>query len=190
MKNALIIIGIIAIFLLGIFVGDNFSNNTNAVVKTDTIYQDTGTHTVEVIPEPYRVDSFHYDTIYQDSLIYAKIDTIAILDDYLLKRYYMQDTTIADVDIKVKEIVQFNKLVSRSYRITNTRVTTINKIYPPKFSLIGGGGFGSKNLHLGAGFEYKNSIIIYNHNFLNEHSKHTISYYHKFNFNRKKLTVF
>jgi len=191
MKNTFTFIIIILIFFLGLFLGDNFGGNGNNNITTDTIYQDTGRVIIKEIPTPYKVDSLIYkdSIIYLDSLIYILQDTAQIVADYLLKRSYKLDTNINDVSISLNEIVALNKLISRNLIIKNNRATSINNIYPPKFSLIGGGGFRSNNLHLGGGFEYKNSIVIYNRNFLNEYSKHTISYYHKFYFNRKKLTV-
>ncbi len=115
---------------------------TDTVTTVDTLYNDTGTHTVTTKPKPVYIDTGQTDTLYRD------IDTAAILADYYTKRYY-QDTIVDDTSIMLisKDTVTRNRLTasSHAYKLKEPSIIkkTIVRRYKQKTKLYAGALIGS-----------------------------------------------
>jgi len=151
--------------ILGFVIGFNLHNckkNTNngGEKNSDTIWIDTGSVKIEIIPMPYKVDSI----IYKDKLIYEKIDSFEIVKDYLLKKYYLIDTTINEVSLNIPLEVQFNKLLPFKMNIKNNRITQINKTIIKQNKRFYAGisiGGSSENFDIMPMFGYRNKNLMY-----------------------------
>jgi hypothetical protein len=97
------------------------------IVTTDTVYQDTGTHTVTIKPKYYKVIESKIDTFMYE------VDTNAILAEYFKTKMF--DTTIVDDSstyINVRGAIYMNDLLYLRTDYSNKRATkVINNIKNP-----------------------------------------------------------
>lgn len=99
-------------------------------VVLDTLWLDGGTTIINTI---------EYDTITEP------FDTIAFLQDYLSMKTYMDSMLIQDVEIQIKDTLQFNSLKSRSISVKNLRD---EDFYKTRKFYIGGTMGGSSDLFM------------------------------------------
>ena len=171
MKKYLKIAIVVVAFVVGFFLGRKTIDVEEKVtfVKGETI------HDTIVINEPTFVEIpatpkyiYKYDTIVVDNIQYIseKVDTGAIIQDYILMRTYeynvFNSPTLGKID--VKQQIGYNKLLSFDYtytpmtkQITRNRERLINPF-------ITGGYSTNSNILLGGGLYYKNVGIEYNMN--------------------------
>ena len=124
MKKLTPIILIIAAFIIGYC--SRPTPTEHILIRSDTIYQDTGSHSVTIIPRPYAV----HDTAYIDT---ATIDTAAILADYFKVRQY--DSTIVNdssLYIRFRAIVWRNEIMKSTFDFRSKRPTVVNHYEPIK----------------------------------------------------------
>ncbi len=171
MKKYLKIAIIAVAFGVGFFLGRKTIDVKEKVtfVKGETI------HDTIVINEPTFVEIpakpkyiYKYDTIVVDNIQYIseKVDTSAIIQDYILMRTYeynvFNSPTLGKFDVKQK--IGYNKLLSFDYTYTPmTKQITRNRerLITP---FITGGYSTNSNILLGGGLYYKNVGIEYNMN--------------------------
>lgn len=108
---------------------------------TTIIYRDTGTHTHEHVPVPYRVEAFNslYDTVFMLKKI-ESFDTSAMPADYLSARHYSDTFGDSTYIIQLTESVSQNRITSRTllYRYTGPTAIIHNYPKPEKWSLYAG----------------------------------------------------
>ena len=167
LKIAIVVIA----FVVGFFLGRKTIDGEEKIefVKGETV------HDTIVINEPTFVEVpskpkyiYKYDTIVVDNIQYIseKVDTSAIIQDYILMRTYeynvFNSPTLGKFD--VKQQIGYNKLLSFDY--TFTPVTKeITQFREPVFTPFVTGGYSTnQSVLLGGGFYYKNIGLEYNMN--------------------------
>ena len=171
MNSYLKIAIVVVAFIVGFFLGRKTIDVEEKVtfVKGETI------HDTIVINEPTFVEIpakpkyiYKYDTIVVDNIQYIseKIDTSAIIQDYILMRTYeynvFNSPTLGKFD--VKQQIGYNKLLSFDYTFTPmTKQITRNRerLFTPFVSM---GYSTNQTVLLGGGFYYKNIGLEYNMN--------------------------
>ena len=182
MTKQVLKIAIVVAFIVGFFLGRKTIDVEKKVtyVKSETI-RDT-----IVINEPTFVEVpakpkyiYKYDTIVVDNIQYIseKVDTSAIIQDYILTRTYafnvFNNDTLGKFD--VKQQIGYNKLLSFDY--TFTPITKqVTQFREPVFTPFITGGYSTNNSFLlGGGLYYRHVGIEYNYNLrTDQNSYHTI----------------
>ena len=185
MKKYLKIAIVIVAFVVGFFLGRKTIDVKEKVtfVKGETI-RDT-----IVINEPTFVEIpakpkyiYKYDTIVVDNIQYIseKVDTSAIIQDYILMRTYEFNVFNSDTlgKFDVKQQIGYNKLLSFDYAFTPI-TKQVTQYREPLFTPFVTGGYSTnQSVLLGGGFYYKNIGLEYNMNISNQN-------YHTFKLNYK-----
>ena len=171
MKKYLKIAIVVVAFIVGFFLGSKTIDVKEKVtfVKGETI------HDTIVINEPTFLEIpakpkyiYKYDTIVVDNIQYIseKVDTSAIIQDYILTRTYEFNVFNSDTLGKfgVKQQIGYNKLLSFDY--TFTPITKqITQYREPLFTPFVTAGYSTnQTVLLGGGFYYKNIGLEYNMN--------------------------
>ena len=171
MKKYLKIAIVIVAFVVGFFLGRKTINVKEKVTFVkgenirDTIVISQPTF-VEIPTKPKYI--YKYDTIVVDNIQYIseKVDTSAIIQDYILMRTYefsvFNSDTLGKFD--VKQQIGYNKLLSFDY--TFTPITKqITQYREPLFTPFVTAGYSTnQSVLLGGGFYYKNIGLEYNMN--------------------------
>ena len=170
-KNYLIGILLTITLIVGFFVG-RCTRQTKGViryVKGETI------HDTIVIPHPIYVEIpsnpkyiYEYDTLIIDNIEYIseKVDTTAIIQDYILMRTYEFNVFNSDTlgKFDVKQQIGYNKLLSFDYTFTPIS-KQITQYREPLFTPFVTAGYSTnQTVLLGGGFYYKNIGLEYNMN--------------------------
>ena len=171
MKKYLKIAIVVVAFVAGFFLGRKTIDVKEKIeyVKGEII------HDTIVIPEPTFVEIpskpkyiYKYDTIVIDNIQYIseKIDTSAIIQDYILMRTYeynvFNSPTLGKFDVKQK--IGYNKLLSFDYTFTPIS-KQITRLREPVFTPFVSAGYSTnQTVLLGGGFYYKNIGLEYNMN--------------------------
>lgn len=171
MNSYLKIAIIVVAFVAGFFLGRKTINVEEKVtfVKGETIHDTiviSQPTFVEIPAEPQYI--YKYDTIVVDNIQYIseKVDTSAIIQDYILMRTYeynvFNSPTLGKFD--VKQQIGYNKLLSFDY--TFTPITKqVTQYREPVFTPFVTGGYSTnQTVLLGGGFYYKNIGLEYNMN--------------------------
>jgi hypothetical protein len=162
MKWQQIFIGIIIGLIIG-FASYNYVASPEIIVKSDTItlYDSVEYSVTDSILVPYWVDSLIHDTVF------TKVDSAAIIADYLTNKKYSFDSTFNEIHLQVFEEVQENKLIKREIIANNLRPTKqniINNIYPKKqkytAGIIAGGNSQNFDIGLHLGYTGKNNMSV------------------------------
>ena len=124
-------------FVIGFFIKPYDIPESSVVSTSDTIWIDTSKIVIDTVLQPYLV--VKRDTFYKD------IDTLAILEDYYMERYYTIDTNINDVSVSVNQSVFQNKLNSFVLEVQNNRETIVNTNITNKYVI------NTKGLYVGTG---------------------------------------
>ena len=171
MSSYLKIAIVIVVFVAGFFLG---RKTINVKEKIEYVKGETIRDTI-VINEPTFVEIsskpkyiYKYDTIVVDNIQYIseKVDTSAIIQDYILMRTYeynvFNSPTLGKFD--VKQQIGYNKLLSFDY--TFTPITKqITRLREPLFTPFVSAGYSTnQTVLLGGGFYYKNIGLEYNMN--------------------------
>ena len=171
MKSYLKIAIVVVAFVVGFFLGRKTIDVEEKIeyVKGETI------HDTIVISQPTFVEIpskpkyiYKYDTIVVDNIQYIseKVDTSAIIQDYILMRTYefnlFNSPTLGKFD--VKQQIGYNKLLSFDY--TFTPITKqITQYREPLFTPFVTAGYSTnQTVLLGGGFYFKNIGLEYNMN--------------------------
>lgn len=138
---------------------NNENTITNTNITSDTIYQDTGTHSITTKPVPYRIDSISYihDTFFQKS------DSDAIFKAFFYKLFYT-DTVVNDSSMMImyKLWISQNKVDSISFDYQNKRITSIHYFSNKKEVFIGSEiSYVAKRLSWYATLSYKQQKWLY-----------------------------
>ena len=158
-KIALIIVGIVGLFILGIYIGKK-TTKPQIIEHTEYITLPPQTDTIPPVIIKETVDTANLikqcikDGIYQelfpekiiyltDTLEFDKTDSTKIMQDWITKREY--EATLFDVDTlgkcDIKTIVQYNRLGTIDYTFTpKQKQTTISEVTIRKFLPYIGGG--------------------------------------------------
>ena len=164
LKISIVAIVFVAGFLLGrktINVKEKIEYVKGETIR-DTVFINEPTF-VEIPAKPEYI--YKYDTIVVDNIQYIseKIDTSAIIQDYILTRTYefnvFNSDTLGKLDVKQK--IGYNKLLSFDY--TFTPITKqITHFREPVFTPFITGGYSTNNSFLlGGGLYYKHIGIEY-----------------------------
>ena len=171
MKKYLKIAIVIVAFVVGFFLGRKTINVKEKVtfVKGETI------HDTIVISQPTFVEIpskpkyiYKYDTIVVDNIQYIseKVDTSAIIQDYILMRTYefnlFNSPTLGKFD--VKQQIGYNKLLSFDYTFTPITKQTTQYREPLFTPFVTAGYSTNQTVLLGGGFYFKNIGLEYNMN--------------------------
>lgn len=171
MKLYLKIAIVIVAFVVGFFLG---RKTINVEEKIEYVKGETIRDTI-VINEPTFVEIpakpqyiYKYDTIVVDNIQYIseKVDTSAIIQDYILMRTYefnvFNSDTLGKFDVKQK--IGYNKLLSFDYTFT-PMTKQITQFREPLFTPFVSAGYSTnQTVLLGGGFYYKNIGLEYNMN--------------------------
>ena len=166
-KIAIVVVAFVAGFFLG--------RKTIDVEEKVTFVKGETIHDTIVINEPTFVEIpakpkyiYKYDTIVVDNIQYIseKVDTSAIIQDYILTRTYefnvFNSDTLGKFDVKQK--IGYNKLLSFDYTFT-PMTKQITQYREPLFTPFLTGGYSTnQSVLLGGGFYYKNIGLEYNMN--------------------------
>ena len=171
MNSYLKIAIVIVAFVVGFFLGRKTIDVKEKVtfVKGETI------HDTIVINEPTFVEIpanpkyiYKYDTIVVDNIQYIseKVDTSAIIQDYILMRTYdfnlFNSPTLGKFDIRQQ--IGYNKLLSFDYGFTPV-TKQVTQYRAPVFTPFVSMGYSTnQSVLLGGGFYYKNIGLEYNMN--------------------------
>ena len=171
MNSYLKIAIVVVAFAVGFFLGRKTINVKEKVtfVKGETI-RDTIVISqptfVEIPSKPKYICK--YDTIVVDNIQYIseKVDTSAIIQDYILMRTYelnvFNSPTLGKFD--VKQQIGYNKLLSFDYSFTPI-TKQVTQFREPLFTPFVTGGYSTnQTVLLGGGFYYKNIGLEYNMN--------------------------
>jgi hypothetical protein len=167
LKIAIVIVAFVAGFFLG--------RKTIDVEEKVTFVKGETIHDTIVINEPAFVEIpskpkyiYKYDTIVVDNIQYIseKVDTSAIIQDYILMRTYefkvFNSDTLGKFD--VKQQIGYNKLLSFDYTFT-PMTKQITQYREPLFTPFVTAGYSTnQTVLLGGGFYYKNIGLEYNMN--------------------------
>lgn len=167
LKTAIVIVA----FVVGFFLGRKTIDVEEKVtfVKGETI------HDTIVINEPTFVEVpakpkyiYKYDTLIIDNIQYIseKVDTSAIIQDYILMRTYdfnvFNSPTLGKFDIRQQ--IGYNKLLSFDYNFTPI-TKQVTQFREPLFTPFVTAGYSTnQTVLLGGGFYYKNIGLEYNMN--------------------------
>ncbi|HPD25118.1 MAG TPA: hypothetical protein PK285_12035 [Bacteroidales bacterium] len=188
-KNNLVYIALVIGLIIGFFAG-------RATIKTVPEIQYVAGETIHdsiPVPTPYFVQvpsipvlPMKPDTIRKNDTVYftQKVDTAAIIADYIVKRDYKIDLfkDKEKGELKVFPSVQYNKLLSLEYEYTPvTKIQTVEKkrIFTP----FAGIGFSTNDFYnVGGGLFYHNAGLEYRYNFnlTDKQNFHTINLNVKF----------
>jgi hypothetical protein len=143
------------VLLCWLLLGKSHQTITNTVTIIDTVYQDTGTHAVEYVPQSVYV--YRTDTLWKSETI----DTMAILEDYYAIRGY--DSTIVDdssMYIHYTEVISRNRsqgIVFTYKNKTPTSIITNTTIVKPSPKLYVSALVGGSNTSFlyGVGLQYQ-----------------------------------
>ena len=191
MKTKYVILTTTTCFLLGFFVG---RKTINQETKIEYIQLEPITGSVdkeELIPVKETITEapdlpMKRDTIYLDSLIYIaqKVDTAAIIEDYIKLREY--NLTLFDNKeigkLNISPTVQYNKLIGLDYSFTpiQQRITIYKKkTWTPFLS----GGYSTLDyLNIGGGVFYHNIGFEYQYqkSILDNNNGHLFNLKYKF----------
>lgn len=124
---------ILASGIAGFFIGrSNIKTISNVFTKYDTL---PAIHDTLKLHEPNHVTTpqsplWKYDTIYINNTPVIKIDTMAILADWIKRRTYNENLFSNDSigKLNLSLIVQYNKLQSVEYNYTPIQKTVTNNI--------------------------------------------------------------
>lgn len=191
-KQELKIAIVVVAFVVGFFLGRKTIDVEEKVtyVKGETI-RDT-----IVINEPTFVEIpakpkyiYKYDTIVVEDIQYIseKVDTSAIIQDYIVTRTYafnvFNNDTLGKFDVNQK--VGYNKLLSFDYTFT-PMTRQITRFKEPVFTPFISGGYSTNNSFLlGGGLYYKHIGIEYNYNLRTDHNPNSSQSYHTIKLNIK-----
>jgi len=197
MNSYLKIAIVIVAFVVGFFLG---RKTINVEEKIEYVKGETIRDTI-VINEPTFVEIpskpkyiYKYDTIVVDNIQYIseKVDTSAIIQDYILTRTYEFNVFDSEAlgKFDVKQQIGYNKLLSFDY--TFTPITKqVTQYREPLFTPFVTGGYSTnKSLIMGGGIYIKNLGIEYNYNiklsnklengFIYDENFHTMKLNYKF----------
>lgn len=171
MNSYLKIAIVIVAFIVGFFLG----RKTVDVEEKVTFVKGEAIHDTIVISQPTFVEIpakpeyiYKYDTIVVDNIQYIseKVDTSAIIQDYILMRTYdfnlFNSPTLGKFD--VKQQIGYNKLLSFDYNfmpITKQVTQYREPVFTPFITM---GYSTNQSVLLGGGFYYKNIGLEYNMN--------------------------
>lgn len=167
LKIAIVIIAFIVGFFLGRKTIDVEEKVTFVKGETirDTIVISQPTF-VEIPSKPKYI--YKYDTIVVDNIQYIseKVDTSAIIQDYILMRTYdfnvFNSPTLGKFDIRQQ--IGYNKLLSFDYNFMPI-TKQVTQFRAPVFTPFVTGGYSTnQSVLLGGGFYYKNIGLEYNIN--------------------------
>ena len=164
------ILGAVLLVALGFY----FGRQTNDKVKIEYIKGETVIDTV-VISDPIYVEVplkpeyiIKYDTVVIENIRYIaeQIDTVAIIQDYIVTRTYafnvFNNDTLGKFDINQK--IGYNKLLSFDYSFTPI-TKQVTQYRSPLFTPFVSAGYSTnQSVLLGGGFYYKNIGLEYNMN--------------------------
>lgn len=133
MKN--IKISHLIVLIVGILIGFYLRPSIKpdkVIVKVDTIYKDTNTVLIDTVPILIKQTKFLkvHDTIIVEKEGKIRIDTLAIVQDYISSRTYETSLDTNDVELHILDIVHMNTLKEQRISIKNNRVTSITQINP------------------------------------------------------------
>lgn len=165
-NGVFIIVGLIVGLLVGYFVFHEVPTNSN----TTPVVIDQDVPPVSSTEQPKII--YRDTTIYKDSIVYQiewkdriievpiPVDTAAIIADYLMIKNFVFDTTTNDVVVHEETSLFANRILSRSFVITNTREcqeTSLN-------GLSIGGMLGYHDVSLLAGYTHKQNTYLVGYN--------------------------
>ena len=158
-KIALIIVGIVGLFILGIYIGKK-TTKPQIIEHTEYITLPPQTDTIPPIIIKETVDTANLikqcikDGIYQelfpekivyitDTLEFDKTDSTKVMQDWITKREY--EATLFDVDTlgkcDIKTTVQYNRLGTIDYTfVPKQKQTTVTEVVTRKYLPFIGGG--------------------------------------------------
>lgn len=158
-KIALIIVGIVGLFILGIYIGKK-TTKPQIIEHTEYITLPPQTDTIPPVIIKETVDTANLikqcvkDGIYQelfpekivyitDTLEFDKTDSTKIMEDWVTKREY--EATLFDVDTlgkcDIKTRVQYNRLGTIDYTfVPKQKQTTVTEVITRKYLPFVGGG--------------------------------------------------
>lgn len=169
-NNLLYLTACLIIFAVGFYTGFMFNKNqtVDSKVTTTIAYEKSNVVTVKTIdnPVPYAVQSFLLYGIKDTTYLSEKVDSAAILADYLLTRKYNLDFSNDTLGIfKVDASVSRNKLIlSTSYiqpivkRITTEKV--IYKVPTAQFFGLVGSSIDGRATKLQLGVDFKQKYLL------------------------------
>ena len=167
LKIAIVVVAFVVGFSLGrktIYVEEKIEYVKGETIR-DTIVISQPTF-VEIPSKPKYI--YKYDTIVVDNIQYIseKVDTSAIIQDYILMRTYefniFNSPTLGKFD--VKQQIGYNKLLSFDYTFTPVS-KQITRYREPLFTPFVTVGYSTnQTVLLGGGFYYKNIGLEYNMN--------------------------
>ena len=185
MNSDLIIAIVVVAFVAGFFLGRKTIDVEEKIehVKGETIRDTIVINEpafVEIPAEPEYI--YEYDTIVVDNIQYIaeKVDTTAIIQDYIVTRTYdfnvFNNDTLGKFDIKQQ--IGYNKLLSFDYTFT-PMTRQITRFREPVFTPFITGGYSTNNSFLlGGGLFYRSLGVEYNYNLRSDpnssQSYHTI----------------
>ena len=161
------ILGAVLLVALGFY----FGRQTNDKIKIEYIAGET-IHDTIVIPKPTFVEIpakpkyiYKYDTIVVDNIQYIseKVDTSAIIQDYILTRTYEFNVFNSDTlgKFDVKQQIGYNKLLSFDYTFTPMTKQITQFKEPLLTPFVTGGYSTNQSVLLGGGFYFKNIGLEY-----------------------------
>ena len=197
MRKYLKIAIVIVAFVVGFFLGRKTIDVEEKIeyVKGETIRDTTVINEptfVEISSKPKYI--YKYDTTFVDDIRYIseKVDTSAIIQDYIAARTYelnvFNSPTLGKFD--VKQQIGYNKLLSFDYNFTPI-TKQVTQFREPLFTPFVTGGYSTnKSLIMGGGIYIKNLGIEYNYNiklsnklengFIYDENFHTMKLNYKF----------
>ena len=197
MNSYLKIAIVVVAFVVGFFLGRKTIDVEEKIeyVKGETIHDTIVINEpafVEIPAEPEYI--YEYDTIVVDNIQYIseKVDTSAIIQDYILMRTYelnvFDSETLGKFD--VKQQIGYNKLLSFDYSFTPI-TKQVTQYREPLFTPFVTAGYSTnKSLIMGGGIYIKNLGIEYNYNiklsnklengFIYDENFHTMKLNYKF----------
>ncbi len=72
----------------------------------------------------------------------TNLDTAEAIQEYFIKRIYVDTLRGPDVLIALRDSIGMNKILGRTYQVKNSRLTFQNNTNPPKFKIFIGGSVG------------------------------------------------
>jgi len=179
---------IIISFILGLYTRP-YIFKEKVVTLIDTIFIDTSTIIIDTVPTliTQTVIIPQYDTIIKIVEGKIRIDTLEVVQDYILAREYETKLDTNEVSLDIISIVHLNKLKEQRLAIKNNRITSIiNKteiIDNSKGWYIGGNITQSIKTEFGISSLYKtkkNDIFEIGAQFTNPNIGLKLGYYRKF----------
>ena len=181
MKNKLALLFVVFLIFIGGFLIGRASMNTKTkieYIKQEPVFGSIENSQLQSVKEEIPINPIlpvRVDTVYKDSIkteikyIVQKVDTTAIIADYILKRSY--NITAFDSKelgtLKLFPTVQYNQLAGLDYEFTPVlKQMTIykDKVWKPflsgSYSTLGNIGLGGGIFYHNLGFEYQYQIDV------------------------------